>query len=228
MSFGSSRFGAGGFGNGGPSFDTEPVEPGSGIKQSRFGLDLGTGGTPRNLSGAVGPIGTIKQTFLPPNQVGFPSPLLADNIDPTTKDFRDLFIGMDPVDAAVQVAVTTTRGSGSCVRDVGLRLNERKLGTTFKRITEADMRLALKPIVDRRDISIEQISFGVDAYGNPTGEVLEWDASAQINVSFINLRAFDSKTRRLKLGSGATAGLAVAVGDGGGGGGGGGEGGGEA
>lgn len=212
MSHGNSRFGLGGFGTGGgPTFDTEPQVPGgSNYKDSRFGLDLGTGGTPRNLSGAQGPIGTIKRIFLPPNQVGLPSPLLADNIDPRTKDFRDLFIGMDPVDAAVQVAVTTTRASGAAVRDVGLRISERKLSSSFKRITEADIRLALKPLTDRRDVSIEQVSFGVDLSGNPTGTTTDWDSSAQVNISFVNLRAFDNASRTIKLASSSAMGLPIA------------------
>ena len=179
-----------------------------GLGSSAFGVSLfGIGGTQADPGNAfyLTPIRLPTRVFEPPSQIGLSSPLLADNIDPLTKDFADLFLGADPVDAAVQVAVTTTRGSGACVFNVGLRISNSKLTTDFKRVTEADIRLALATLVDRKDIEIVGIYFGTvdNATGRATGEVFEADASAQVNVRFVNLRAYDGRVRSVPLGSGA-------------------------
>ena len=134
--------------------------------------------------------------------------MLADNIDPVTRDFKSVFVGADPVDAAVQVALTTTRGSGPSVQNVGLRVTNDKLTNDFKSATESDLRNALDDLVSRGDISIEEISFGVDASGRATGQVNESDQSAQVNLGYINRRAFDGKVRKLPLGA-APAGALV-------------------
>lgn len=163
------------------------------------------GGDPSNAFELI-PITLPDRLFSPPGQVGVASPLLADNIDPATKDFADLFVGLDPVDAAVQVAITTTRGSGACVFNVGLRVTNSKLTSDFKRITEADVRLALSDLVNRRDIDIVGLSFGAadSNTGKVTGDVFEADASAQVNVNYINLRAYDGRIRSMPLTSGSS------------------------
>ena len=137
--------------------------------------------------------------FVPPSQLGPPSPLLADNIDPKTKDFRDLFVGADPVDDQVQVAVTTNLGSGSAVLDTGIRLTRRKMTSDIQDILEADVRQALKRLITNRDISFSSITFGVDSQGNPTGQVDQANQTAQINIEFKNLRALDPVARKLQL-----------------------------
>jgi hypothetical protein len=187
-----------------------------GLGSSAFGVSLfGLGGEASDPGNAfyLTPIRLPTRVFEPPSQIGLSSPLLADNIDPVTKDFTDLFIGMDPVDAAVQVAITTTRGSGACVFNVGLRISNNKLTSDFKRVTEADVRLALAQLVDRKDIEIAGVYFGsVDSNTDrTTGEVFEADASAQVNVKFVNLRAFDGRVRASQLVSGgASSGLFTA------------------
>lgn len=137
--------------------------------------------------------------FVPPSQLGPPSPQLADNIDPRTKDWRDLFVGADPIDDQVQVAVMTNLGSGGSVLDTGIRLTRRKMTSDIQDTLEADVRQALKRLVTNRDINFARISFGVDAAGEPTGEVDEANQTAQINVEFRNLRALDPKARKLQL-----------------------------
>jgi len=139
--------------------------------------------------------------YLPPGQIGAPSPLLADNIDPVTRDFRNLFEGLDPIDAAVQVAVTTMKGSGACVMNVGLSLSRTKMTADFKAVIEADIRQAVQHLVKRRDIQITAITWGVDATGKPTGEVDESNQTAQANLHYINLRAFDAKVRTAAISS---------------------------
>lgn len=138
--------------------------------------------------------------FVPPSALGPPSPLLADNIDPRTKDFRDLFEGANPIDDQVQVAVMTTRGSGGSVLQTGMRLNSRKMLSDLQDSLESDVRRALNLLVVNRDINFKRISFGVDdGTGRPTGTVDEANQTAQINIEYRNLRALDVKVRALSL-----------------------------
>lgn len=138
--------------------------------------------------------------FLPPSRLGPPSPLLADNIDPVTRDFRSLFTGADPVDDSVQVAVTTTRGSGASVLETGIRFTRSKMTEDAQRAVEGDVRLALARQVRARDIQIVGISFGgPDSLGNPSGLFDEANQTAQVNVRYRNLRALDPRVRSLQL-----------------------------
>lgn len=132
--------------------------------------------------------------FLPPSQLGKPSPLLADNIDPATKDFASLFVGADPVDACVQVALSTTRGSGPSVANVGLKVARRKITTDFDSVTEADARNALAPLIQRRDIDLIGI----------TPDTRDAEQFSQMVVKYRNLRAFDPRPRTSPLASGGT------------------------
>lgn len=137
-----------------------------------------------------------------PGSLGPPSPLLADNIDPKTKDFRDLFVGADPIDDQVQVVATTRRGSGGSVLDIGLRLSRDKLVSDIQDQIEGDMRLAFARLIRNRDINFKRVSFGgPDANGEPTGETDESDQSLQVNIEYRNLRALDPKVRKLQLSS---------------------------
>ena len=139
--------------------------------------------------------------FIAPSALGPASPLLADNIDPATRDFRDLFVGADPIDDSVQVAVMTTRGSGGSVLQIGLRLTPRKMTPSLQGTLDGDMRLALRTLTTNRDIRIESITFGTDdGTGHATGEVDEANQSAQTNVNFRNLRSFDRRVRQVQLG----------------------------
>lgn len=138
--------------------------------------------------------------FVAPSALGPPSPLLADNIDPKTRDFRDLFEGSDPIDDSVQVAVMTTRGSGGSVLTTGIKLGRRKMTTDLQATLDGDARQALRLLTTNRDIDIKSITFGTDAgNGVPTGTVDEANQSAQLNIDYRNLRAFDLKVRRFQL-----------------------------
>ncbi len=138
--------------------------------------------------------------FVAPSQLGPPSPLLADNIDPRTKDFRDLFEGADPVDDQVQVTVMTNLGSGGSVLQTGIRLNRRKMLNDLRDTLEGDVRQALKLLTTNGDIDFKRITFGgPDPAGDPTGIIDESSQSAQINIEYRNLRAFDVKVRALVI-----------------------------
>lgn len=135
--------------------------------------------------------------FAPPSQSGPPSPLLADNIDPRTRDFADLFTGADPVDAQLQVAVSTTLGSGPCVADTGIRITRNKMTDDFPTTITNDVRQALARQVKARDIQIVGITIGEPdgLTGKATGVVNEAAQSVQVNVQYRNLRALDPRVR---------------------------------
>ncbi len=139
--------------------------------------------------------------FIAPSAVGPPSPLLADQVDPKTRDFADLFVGADPIDDSVQVAVMTTLGSGGSVLQTGIRLDDNKMTTNIQDSLEGSMRAALKTLIVNRDIDIKRITFGTDPTqtGRPTGTVDEANQTAQLNVEFRNLRAFDLKVRIVQI-----------------------------
>ncbi len=152
---------------------------------------------PHSSGSTLSPLGF----FAAPSALGPPSPLLADNIDPKTRDLRDLFEGADPVDDSVQVAVMTTLGSGGSVLQTGIRLNRSKMTTDIQDSLEGDVRAALKTLIVNRDIDIKRITFGTDPLqnGRPTGTVDEANQTAQLNVEFRNLRAFDLKVRSIQI-----------------------------
>lgn len=151
---------------------------------------------------AAAPI-TRQFVYLPPSQVGQPSPLLADNVDPTTRDFKDLFVGADPTDAAVQVAVMTSRGSGACVRSEGVNLTARKMTTNAEATVEGDFRQALTRLTRQRDIKIVGVTFGgPDISGNATGSFDPSTQSGQMNLQYLNLRAMDPRVRTASLPAG--------------------------
>ena len=132
--------------------------------------------------------------FIPPTRRGPPSPLLADNIDPETGDFRSLFTGSDVTDAQVQLAVTTVRSSGPSVLQDGLLITSRKITDQLEITINADMRQALRRLTRNRDIRIVDITQGQDGDGNQPG-----NQTAQTNVRYKNLRALDPTVRTLQV-----------------------------
>lgn len=152
------------------------------------------------MAAATGSTFTSMGFFVAPSAIGPPSPLLADNVNPVTRDYRDLFEGANPVDDQVQVTLMTTRGSGGSVLQTGLRVNRRKMIEDLQDTLEGDVRLALSSMIKNRDINFKRISFGTDSGdGTPTGTVDEANQTAQVNIEYRNLRAFDSKVRTLQL-----------------------------
>lgn len=133
--------------------------------------------------------------FTPPSQLGSPSPLLADNIDMATRDFASLFIGDDPTDAAVKVALGTVRGSGPAVVDVGMPPEPRKMDEAHTSVIQSNAKLALKLLIQNGDIELLGVSFDT---------VDEANQFTQARVEYRNLRALDSTTRTVPLGYPAT------------------------
>lgn len=156
---------------------------------------------PSSAGSTLSPLGF----FAAPSSLGPASPLLADNIDPRTKDFANLDVGADPIDDQVQLTLMTTLGSGGSVLNRGLRINRRKMTSDLQLLLEGDVRQALLPLTRNRDINFKRITFGTDAgNGTATGTVDESNQAAQINIEYRNLRAFDPKVRTLQLPSAAS------------------------
>ena len=121
-----------------------------------------------------------------PVALGNPSPILADNIDPETRDFASLAKGADPIDAQVQLAVTTQRSSGAAVIEDGVAVTPTKMDRSVENQIAADYRQALQRLVRRGDIRITQISFDRNEPENQT---------VQVRIAYVNLRAADGQVR---------------------------------
>jgi len=108
------------------------------------------------------------------------SPLLADNVDPHTRDFADLFVGMDPVDSQVLVALTTIRGSGAAVVEDGVTEPPRKMTASLANELESDAKNALRRLVGGGDVEVVSVKLE---------EVSETNQYAQRRVQYRNLRS---------------------------------------
>ncbi|HEX4334688.1 MAG TPA: hypothetical protein VH062_02175 [Polyangiaceae bacterium] len=114
-----------------------------------------------------------------------PPGVLADLVDLRTLEVLSLFQGLHPIDEQVLTALTTVRKSGACVAEVGARfVDVRKLDQGATRRLESEARIALKRLIDRRDIKL----IGVDVASDD-----DW---AEVTVRWTNLRASDSARER--------------------------------
>lgn len=88
-----------------------------------------------------------------PSTRGAPPPILADRIDPKTRDVMSLLEGDDPTDAALQWQATVRQGSGAALGDNGNRLHTITKGTEDAptRIADEGRRIAAK-FVQRGDV----------------------------------------------------------------------------
>lgn len=105
---------------------------------------------------------------------GEPPVILADAIDPVTGEFLSLERGFDPTDAAFLLAMTTVRGSGSAVEQVGQRFGDAThVSPQLESFMREETRLAVKPIVDRGDLELGTVA--VTDNGNGSVELyVEW------------------------------------------------------
>ena len=132
------------------------------------------------LPSSSSPVGSPVST---PAALGPPSPLLADNIDPSTGDFASLFVGIDPIDAQVINAVKIVRGSGASVTEDGMRLADiRKIKDDTQDDIKGQVRRALSRLIQNQDIRFLGTSFDYLEKGSQF---------IQIRVQWVNLRSFD-------------------------------------
>lgn len=133
------------------------------------------------------PVGYV---VLAPSQLGAPSPLLADNIDPETHDFVSLFTSVHPIDAQVILAMKLERGSGAAVMQDGIRLRDiTKMDDGAKNQIRSRIVQALSRLTKAGDIILKSVTFDV------------WDKSTQSGgptVKYVNLRAYDNRIREIR------------------------------
>jgi len=80
---------------------------------------------------------------------------LADAIDPETGDYRSIARGVDPVEAAVLEALLVRRGTGSAVRDDGIRLDDLQLiDDAFEGVLRSEVTYALRRLIEAEQIEI--------------------------------------------------------------------------
>lgn len=147
------------------------------------------------LPSTLAPIGAVA---VPGLALQPPSPLLAEDIDPATGDYRSLFEGADPIDAQVQLAVSTVRGSGLSVLEDGLEITADKMDDSVLRTLESDVRIALGRLISNGDILLEGVEFV---------QVSEADATVQLHANYVNLRSGDRRVRQVPVPSGTVQGV---------------------
>lgn len=105
-----------------------------------------------------------------------PPVILADYIDPDTRDFASMLSTLDQIDAQVIIAITTKRGSGAAVMDVGHKLHLiKKIRESIKTDITAEIKLALKRLVTNGDITMLPIDFtSVDPGSQQVNFVVKW------------------------------------------------------
>ncbi|MEA3225142.1 MAG: hypothetical protein U9Q07_04265 [Planctomycetota bacterium] len=105
-----------------------------------------------------------------------PPVILADYIDPDTRDFASMLSTLDQIDAQVVIAITTKRGSGAAVMDVGHKLHEiKKIRESIQTDITAEMTRALKRLVTNGDITMKPIDFlSVDPGTQQVDFMIKW------------------------------------------------------
>ena len=120
-----------------------------------------------------------------------PSVLLADNIDPETRDFASLFTAIDPIDQQVVTALSVERATGPCVSNDGQKLgNIRKMTASYKTQVENEVARALSRLIRNGDISLVEMRWDLDD---------ESSQGAQLSVVYKNLRVADRSARTFTL-----------------------------
>lgn len=116
---------------------------------------------------------------------GEPIGILADPINPKTGEYLSIERGFDPTDAAVLTALSTVRGSGSAVLEVGQRFRDATHVTeatgTFLR-QEVD--LALRHLVESGQIRLERVVVLADTTAD----------YAEVAVYYVNLARGEERT----------------------------------
>ncbi len=129
----------------------------------------------------------VEQTFADP---GSPPGILADPIDPLTHEYRSIRMGMDPIDAQVLLALKVTRKSGAAVQDDGQDFDSiENVDDQTPSLIEAKTRLALRRLIDNRDIEIVSLQ----SVAQPD------NAAAYVVLAYRNLRRKRAKVRTVKI-----------------------------
>jgi hypothetical protein len=121
---------------------------------------------------------------------GAPAGILADPIDPATREYLSIERGFDPTDAAVLTALSTERGSGSAVQNCGQKYREAthitpQLQSFFQQETE----FALQHLIDSKQIRLDEVSLETE------------DTTALLYVDYFNLARQQDRKAVLPLGA---------------------------
>lgn len=90
---------------------------------------------------------------------------LGDAIDPTTREYRSIHRGVDPLEARLLEKLLVTRDSGSAVRGVGQRFADvRFLDDRTESLLKAEVELAWQDEIASREIAAPVVT--LDTAGN--------------------------------------------------------------
>jgi hypothetical protein len=131
----------------------------------------------------VTPLGFfVPQTFADPKG---PPAILADAIDPHTREYLSISKGADPVDAQVVDALAIVRGSGAAVTADGQDFASiRKIDDSTVGLIEGEAKRALARLLAAGDIEFVKLAGAAD------------DDWSEVYVQYRNLRAHDRRRVR--------------------------------
>jgi hypothetical protein len=121
---------------------------------------------------------------------GAPVGILADAVDPGTREYLSIERGFDPTDAAVLAALSTERGSGSAVMNCGQKYRQAshitpQLQSFFQQETE----FALQHLIDSRQIRLDEVLLETEG------------TAAELHVHYFNLARQQDRKAVLPLGA---------------------------
>jgi hypothetical protein len=115
----------------------------------------------------IPPAGITAASFFTPVFVdpARPPVIMADDIDPQTRELRSLFRGAHPVDAALQANFTARRNAGPALSTVGhdFLLNKKNVEGTTQALKNECKRLTQRH-VDANNIEVEEVFTDADTY----------------------------------------------------------------
>jgi hypothetical protein len=140
----------------------------------------------------IAPAGVSAASFFEPSTFvdpAKPPSILAMDVDPTTREWRSILEGVHPVDAGVLDALTISRGTGAVVEFVGNRFADiRKNTASAPKALEYEVKRAVKPYLDRGDISVDHLAILAGEDAGDTGGAL---------LVYTNLRTRQRRQLRL-------------------------------
>jgi hypothetical protein len=113
-------------------------------------------------------------TWTPPTVGALPLPpiLLAERIDPETRELVSVNLGEDPIDAALQWQFTVRQGSGSAIGTNGHRMHTIKKATPQAPVQLADeARRVVQKFVQRGQLEKVSIQSAIVGGSTATGAV---------------------------------------------------------
>jgi hypothetical protein len=119
-----------------------------------------------------------------PEALPGPYAIAAESYDKDSLDLTSLTEGVDPIDAQVQLAMTSVRATGVANAAVGQRFTDvRKLSDDFEVAIESEVRTALSRLVENRDIDILRIA------------VVKGEDWSEVTVDYFNRRMANPQKR---------------------------------